>query len=356
MKSSLRLQPEVSVVIPTYNCDRFLPHAIESVLCQTHQSYELIVIDDGSTDDTQQVLQDYCKKTLPIDLRAVYQCNQGVAIARNHGIKLARGEWIAFLDADDVFLPDKLAAQIAIAQANPEVGIVHSGWQRVDAAGEVLMQVEPWKQIPTLDLESWLRWKPVLPSAMLFRRSWLDRVGGFDPRFPPAEDTDLVLRLALKGCRSIWLPQVTVSYRQHEDSAMHKGLPQARSLAAVIDNFFVQPDLPESIRSLEQQIRYNTLVWIAWYLHHTGHFAEMTHTLQQAWQYSPHLPIETIVNWIDGFVSYSKSWGKQFDAEALAASAEWQMLTKWVLEQLETLKFRETGSVTLRAETSENTI
>lgn len=333
MKSFLQLQPEVSVVIPAYNCDRYLAEAIDSVLHQTYQNFELIVIDDGSTDQTQQVLQAYCKKSLSVDLRIVSQQNQGVAIARNRGIELARGEWIAFLDADDVFLPHKLAAQIEMAQANREAGIVHSGWQRISATGEVLMQVEPWKQIPTLDLDSWLRWKPVLPSAMLFRRVWLDRVGGFDPRFPPAEDTDLVLRLAHQGCRSIWLPQVTVCYRQHEDSAMHQGLPQARSLAAVIDHFFAQPDVPKSIRSLEPQIRHNTLVWIAWYLHHTGHAAEMTRTLQQAWQYSPYLPVETIVNWADSFATYSRNWGKPIDAEALATSAEWQTLMKWAIEQ-----------------------
>ncbi|MBD2089000.1 glycosyltransferase [Microcoleus sp. FACHB-1515] len=333
MSFFLRPEPTVSVVIPAYNCDRYLAEAIDSVLCQTEQDYELIVIDDGSTDRTQQILQTYRNQSLNIDLRTVCQPNQGVAIARNHGIELARGKWIAFLDADDVFLPDKLAAQVAIAQANSDVGIVHSGWQRINATGEILMQVEPWQQIPTLDLESWLRWKPVLPSAMLFRRDWLDRAGGFDPRFPPAEDTELVLRLARMGCRSIWLPQVTVRYRQHENSAMHQGLPQARSLAAVIDYFFTQPDLPPAIRHLESQIRYSTLIWTAWYLHHTGHAAEMSRTLQKAWKLSPYPPIETIVHWADCFASYAQNWGIDFDAQALAVSAEWQTLSKWVLNQ-----------------------
>lgn len=329
-----RPRPNVSVVIPAYNCDRYLAEAIDSVLAQTEQDYELIVVDDGSTDRTQQILQTYRNQALNIDLRTVCQLNQGVAIARNHGIELARGKWIAFLDADDVFLPNKLAAQVAIAQSNLDVGIVHSGWQRISTTGEILMQVEPWQQIPTLDLESWLRWKPVLPSAMLFRRDWLERAGGFDPRFPPAEDTELVLRLARMGCRSIWLPQVTVRYRQHENSAMHQGLPQARSLAAVIDHFFTQPDLPPPIRHLESQIRYSTLVWIAWYLHHTGHAVEMIRTLQKAWQVSPHSPIETIVDWADSFASYAKSWGIAFDAQALVVSAEWQTLSQWVLNQI----------------------
>ncbi|HEY9696827.1 MAG TPA: glycosyltransferase [Trichocoleus sp.] len=320
--------PRVSVIIPSYNCDRYLGQAIDSVLHQTFTDYEVIVIDDGSTDNTAAVLEHYGDR-----IRAVRQKNQGVALARNHGIGLAQGEWIAFLDADDFFFPDKLAAQIAVVEAEPTLGIVHSGWQRVDAEGNVLMTVEPWQQIPKLTLESWLRWKPVLPSAMLFRREWLVQSGGFDARFPPAEDTELVLRLARLGCESAWLPQVTVGYRQHPGSAMHKGLPQAKSLAAVIEDFFAQPDLPESIRLQENSVRYHTLVWIAWYLHYTGHPNEMVMFLQQAWHKSPYPLMEAIVHWADSFTAFSQSWGHLFDAEVLARSAEWQDLVRWLWQQ-----------------------
>lgn len=322
-------QPRVSIVIPSYNCDRYLPEAIESVLAQTYQDFEIIVVDDGSTDRTSEVLQGYGDR-----VRAIRQQNQGVAKARNHGIQQSQGAWIAFLDADDVLLPHKLAAQLAIADADPELGIVHSGWNRVDADGNVLMPVELWHQIPELTLETWLRWKPVLPSAMLFRRDWLLQVGGFDPRFPPAEDTELLLRLALKGCQAKWLPDITVNYRQHDASAMHKGLPQARSLAAVIDHFFAQPDLPERIRWLEQQTRYNTLVWIAWYLHYTGHPLPMVEHLQRSWEYSPYAPLETIVHWADSFTGFAKNWGSEFDAESLAQTPEWQSLLQWVRDRI----------------------
>ncbi len=322
-------QPRVSVVIPSYNCERYLPEAIDSVLAQTYQDFEIIVVDDGSTDRTANVLSQYGDR-----VRAVYQQNQGVANARNHGIQLARGEWIAFLDADDVLLPHKLEAQLAVADAHAGLGMIHSGWNRVDAEGNVLMPVELWRQVPELTLESWLRWKPVLPSAMLFQRKWLEQIGGFDPRFPPAEDTELVLRLALKGCQAKWLPQITVNYRQHDASAMHKGLPQARSLAAVIDHFFSQPDVPESIRWLEQSTRYNTLVWIAWYLHYTGHVAEMVEYLKRSWSYSPYAPMETIVHWADSFTAFSEGWGHQFNAEDVVRTPEWQILMQWVNQQI----------------------
>ncbi|WP_293091859.1 glycosyltransferase [Moorena sp. SIOASIH] len=320
--------PQVSVIIPSYNCDRYITEAVESALNQEACSYEVVVIDDGSTDQTRSVLQPYRGR-----IRYIYQENQGVSLARNHGIKLANGEFVAFLDADDFFLPGKLAAQLAVFEAQPHLGIVHSGWYRVDAQGKPLMTVRPWEKVPELNLESWLLWKPVLPSAMMFRRHWLEAVGGFDPRFPPAEDTEIVLRLALKGCPAVWLRQVTVGYRQHHQSAMHKGLPQARSLSAAIDNFFQQAELPPGIRLLENQVRYGTLVWIAWYLYNTGHPREMIKYLQQAWGYSPYLPMETVVHWADNFAEFSRNWGGEFDADGLGKSPEWQQLMQWVMAQ-----------------------
>ncbi|MGF1498538.1 MAG: glycosyltransferase family 2 protein [Elainellaceae cyanobacterium] len=319
--------PLVSVIIPAYRCDRYIAQAVDSVLHQTYPATEVIVVDDGSPDNTAQVLAPYGDR-----IRYVKQKNQGVAIARNHGIQLARGELVAFLDADDYFLPHKLADQVAVFSAQPDLGLVHSGWRRVSSAGEPLMEVTPWKTVPTLDLEHWLRWKPVLPSAMMFQRSWLERAAGFDPRFPPAEDTDLVLRLAAMGCRAAWLKQVTVCYRQHEQSAMHKGLPQARSLAAVIDAFFQRSDLSEEICLMERQIRYETLVWIAWYLYDTGHIDEMVDHLRRAWTYCPYAAIEAVIHWAESFSSFSKSWGKELDVDALGRSPQWQELMRWLLQ------------------------
>ena len=321
-------EPLISVIIPTYNCDRYIREAVESVLQQKDCNYEIVIIDDGSTDSTQEVLEPYSDR-----INYIVQANQGVAAARNHGIAEANGDLIAFLDADDYFLPGKLSAQSAIFAKRPDLGIVHSGWQRIDSQGHKILDVRPWEDVPKLDLVGWLRWKPVLPSAMMFRREWLEYAGGFDPRFPPAEDTDLVLRIALKGCKSTWLREITVHYRQHEESAMHKGLPQAKSLSAVMDNFFAQPDLPNKVRLIEYSVRYGTTVWIAWYLYHTKHFKEMTEYLKQSFQYTPFSPLETTINWIESFEVFSSNWGIQFDVYTLTQSAEWQNLLKWVIER-----------------------
>ncbi|MEM9213509.1 MAG: glycosyltransferase [Cyanobacteria bacterium P01_F01_bin.150] len=335
--------PAISVIIPTYNCDRYLFQAMDSVFAQTIEDYELIVIDDGSTDNTVRVMEQMEKqyetgrsqRNLPDRsqrIRYVRQSNQGVAVARNHGIQLARGEYIAFLDADDWLVPTKLERQRAIFDANPDVGMVHSGWQRVDAAGQALMDVKPWLDCPYLDLAQWLQWKPVLPSAMMFRKDWLLKADGFNPQFPPAEDTDLILRLAAMGCQTAWLEEITVYYRQHNESAMHKGLPQARSLAAVINQFFTRSDLPPEIRRGEQKTRFATWIWIAWYLHYTGHPDEMIHYLKQTWQYRHHPPIDTLILWIESFVQFSKRWGTVLDTEALCKSPAWLELTEWCLK------------------------
>jgi len=323
----------ISVIIPTYNCDRYIVEAIESVLMQEDCHYEILVIDDGSTDNTQKVLEPLQEK-----IRYLKQENQGVAAARNNGIAQAKGNLVAFLDADDYFFPGKLAKQAAIFAQKPEIGIVHSGWQRVDSEGNKLIDIHPWEKVPELDLENWLRWKPVLPSAMMFRREWLEYAGGFDPRFPPAEDTDLILRMALKGCKTAWLKEITVYYRQHEQSAMYKGLPQARSLDAVMNNFFAQPNLPAIVRLIEYKVRYGTLVWIAWYLHYTKHPVEMAEFLQKSWQYRPYSPTETTVRWVEYFAEYAESWGLEFDSYELTSSPEWQQLMSWVMKEMEQMR------------------
>lgn len=327
--------PSISVIIPTYNCDRYLSRAIDSILTQTLEDYELIVIDDGSTDDTAQIMTRYTDDPAEVrhPIRYIRQSNQGVAVARNHGIQLARGHYIAFLDADDWVVPTKLEQQRAVFEAKADVGMVHSGWQRVNAEGQALMDVKPWLDCPHLDLEHWLQWKPVLPSAMMFRKDWLLKADGFDPRFPPAEDTDLVLRLAAMGCQTAWLKDITVYYRQHDGSAMHKGLPQARSLSAVVNQFFRRSDLPHPIRRNEQQTRFSTWIWIAWYLYYTGHPDEMVKYLKQAWDYSHYPPIDTLIIWIESFAQFSKSWGSVLDTDTLCQSSAWTELTDWCMAQ-----------------------
>ncbi|NEN87749.1 MAG: glycosyltransferase [Okeania sp. SIO3H1] len=323
--------PRVSVIIPVYNGDRYICQAIESVLAQTYQSYEIIVIDDGSTDNTHLVLEPYVEA-----IRYVYQENQGVSAARNHGIDLAQGELIAFLDADDFFLSNKLTAQVGVFDAQPNLGIVHSGWRRVNQDGETIKDETPWDYVPKLDLEGWLRWKPIgTMGTLMFRRDWLQQVGSFEAGLGHAEDVDLVLRLALQGCEADWLRESTVCYRQHDRNTMRDGISQARSINRVLDKFFASESLPLEVQLLEKQVRYNTLVWSSWYLYYTGFYSEMVEYLQRSWKYSPFLPVGTVINWIDSFTVFSENVGDDLDADKLAKTSEWQNLMSWVISHSE---------------------
>ncbi|MEB3356311.1 MAG: glycosyltransferase [Synechococcales bacterium] len=326
----------VSVIIPTYNCDRYLSEAIDSVLSQTLADVEIIIVDDGSTDQTQQVLTPYLEQYSE-QIRYLYQANQGVAAARNRGIQAARGEFIAFLDADDYFLsPSKLADQVACFDQSSDLGLVQCGWRVVDEQGNPLADKHPWKSRSTLTLEDWIRWKTVLPSAMMIRRSWLERVGGFDLRFPPSEDVDLALRLSLMGCRAVWLKQVAVGYRQHGGNATNRATrdriwKQAQTLEAVLDDFFARSNLPRSLQKIRSEVYYHTLTWLAWCFYQGGDLSTMAAYLKRASTYSVQAAPQAIAQWIQVFTDLAEEENQTLDVVALTQQPEWQQLVRSLL-------------------------
>ena len=323
----------ISVVIPTYNCHQYIATAIKSAL---HSSVvEIIVVDDGSTDETTDVVEDV-KQELTADgidshlLRYIFQTNRGVSAARNRGIDEARGDLIAFLDADDFFFEQKLSRQIDVFESDETVDIVQCGWKRVNESGGLLETVRPWTEAPKLTIGDFLKFKPILPSALLVRRACLVETK-FDTELEAAEDVDLMSRLLLKGYRAEWVKESLVGYRQHGSNAMGNSLKQARDLNKFLDSFFGKPDLPEHVQMLEQAVRYYTLVWVACCLQSTGHYVEMSQQLRKAWQYSPHLPIEALVCWIDSFEKFGLNSPERLDE--LFNTQEWQDTVGWLLTQ-----------------------
>ncbi|MEG4985859.1 glycosyltransferase [Microcoleus sp. BR0-C5] len=314
--------PRVSVIIPAYNGSRYIAQAVESVISQTYKNWEIIVVDDGSTDDTRQALQPYVEK-----IRYVYQENQGVAAARNRGIQESRGELIAFLDQDDFFLSDKLAGQVALFDAQPSLGIVNSGWRIVKDQGESIGDIKPWEYFPQLDLKTWIVYMPLLPSAMMFSRAWLERVGGFDSQYDSVDDADLIVRLSLSGCEAVWLPQVTVCYRQHgQNVSIQRAIKQANLCIKLKQNFFSRADLPEDIRQLEKLAFYEALTWMAWQLYYSGYPAEMTDYLQKSLDYTPYSLTATIADWVKRITGIAKTYGCQIEAIAMGKLPEWKQL------------------------------
>ncbi|MDY6804020.1 MAG: glycosyltransferase [Cyanobacteriota bacterium] len=326
--SALQPAPKVSVIIPIYNGDRYIAEAIESVLNQTYTNYEIIVIDDGSTDKTRQVLEPYFDV-----IRYIYQENRGLSATRNRGIEIATGEFIALLDCDDIFLPYKLAEEIAIFQQQPSLALVQSGWCLIDENGKYIEDVEFWRKSPNLDLEDWLLWQATLPSGMIFRRRWLLKIGGFNDKLRKMEDLDIVLRLALAGGRSAWLKKPAVCYRQHTTNLSQDRPGYTRALEELLDNFFAKKNLPENARQIEQRVRYGSLVWNSWRLYKTGHAEVMAEYLKKSLQYSKFTPRKTISNWVSNFIYFAADTNTPFQTSQLRKLPAWQELINSILPQ-----------------------
>jgi glycosyltransferase involved in cell wall biosynthesis len=167
-------------------------------------------------------------------MRLLQAGSRGVSAARNLGWRAARYSLVAFLDADDLALPDRLQHQAAMFMADPDLQHVLCGWQRIDAQGRALAAVRPWEEGAGFSTREALRHKAVLPSAWMLRREALEAVGGFDVTLQQAEDVDLLLRLARSGHSGAWVPEVLCGYRVHEAAASRRARPQARALSLVV--------------------------------------------------------------------------------------------------------------------------
>jgi glycosyltransferase involved in cell wall biosynthesis len=183
---------KVSIIIPTYNRGWIIKEAIESVLAQDFIDFELIVVDDGSTDNTSEILHSYRE-----DITVFQQNNKGVSAARNRGLSEASGRFIAFLDSDDLWLPKKLSRQVDYFNLNPDAMICQTEeiWIRNN------MRVNPKKRHKKLSgmiFEPSLDLCLVSPSAVMIRRSLFEEVGGFDETLPACEDYDLWLRISCR--------------------------------------------------------------------------------------------------------------------------------------------------------------
>jgi len=184
--------PLVSVVIPAYNAARFIRRAVDSALDQTWQSREIVVVNDGSTDDTDRVLAEYGDS-----IRVIHKPNGGLSSARNRGIRESRGDYVAFLDADDYWLPEKLRRQVE-ALSNPKIGFCSTRARLEDAAGNELGE---WKcplieetLLKTLFLQNGSI--PGSGSGVMVRRQLFDKIGIFDESLGSLEDIDMWMRLA----------------------------------------------------------------------------------------------------------------------------------------------------------------
>ena len=180
---------KVSIIIPTYNRADLLREALDSVLAQTYQEFELLVVDDGSTDNTRELVAGYGERTA-----YVFQENRGVSSARNLGIQSSTGEFIAFLDSDDLWLPEKLEQQVTIMEQHPDLQLCHTEeiWIR---RGVRVNPKKKHKKHGGYIFHYCLPLCVISPSSVLIRRTLFEKVGYFDENLPACEDYDLWLRI-----------------------------------------------------------------------------------------------------------------------------------------------------------------
>jgi glycosyltransferase involved in cell wall biosynthesis len=193
------MPPKVSVIIPTYNRADLIGRAIDSILAQTLRAVEILVIDDGSTDNTRKVVGVYGEP-----VRYIYQDNQGISSARNRGIELATGEYIAFLDSDDYFLLNNLEEKIRYLLQNPTIDWVYSDWQYFDIQGNPLGFGSTKFNYTHKVLSGWIfpelisHRNFISPCTVVLKKVIFDHIGLFDITIPSQEEYDLFLRISLK--------------------------------------------------------------------------------------------------------------------------------------------------------------
>ncbi|GEM_PF-665054 len=236
------LRPLVSVIIPAHNAAPFIGAALRSVTAQTYRRLEVIVVDDGSIDDTcEQVLR--CSP----DVTLVRQPNSGAAVARNTGIQRSHGAYVAFLDADDVWLPRKVERLVDVLERRPDVAAAYHGYAAIDEAGTIIGH-------PVIRTHSGNFLEAMLlsclfgPPMVMIRRACLDRIGLFDPSLRLGQDWDLFLRMALAGCKFHSVPEVLVHCRTHARNSTRDLASGAAYTRLVLDRAFVDPQLPERLR------------------------------------------------------------------------------------------------------------
>jgi len=231
--------PKVSILIPSYNSVNFLPISIGSALSQTYQDFEIIVIDDGSTDNTKEVVRSFIDR-YPSKIHYFWQENKGLAVARNTGITHSQGEYLALLDSDDKWLPCRLEEEVRILDTDASVGLVHGRVTCIDSNGN---EVRTGKRHPQflsgyIFDNIFLRKEDIACPTVLFRRSCCEEVGMFDVKLSRlgCEDRDLWLRIAQKY-KIIFVDKVLSYYRKSSQSMSSNQKKMIEARLYVVDKY-----------------------------------------------------------------------------------------------------------------------
>jgi glycosyltransferase involved in cell wall biosynthesis len=298
--------PEISVIIPTYNRALYLGQALDSVFAQTFPAAEIIVIDDGSTDQTRVMLDNLIQQTR---IRYVSQSKKGVSSARNRGIELASHPFIAFLDSDDLFLPSKLEKQIAVFKNKPELGFVHCNFSKFNDQGDNLGIRDTSRISGQVYPNILMEWSVFMAMpCMVARTEVLKEVGGFDESMAWAEDMDLWRRIAKKYAIDT-VPEVLVKVRVHSTSTSFDRIGGVSGFEKYLEKAFEEDH--QLSRSFKQKVRAKMYVKFGQNLLGEGDSRQMsqvrTYQLRafQSWPFQ----LDSVMTWIASFVPLSiRNW------------------------------------------------
>jgi teichuronic acid biosynthesis glycosyltransferase TuaG len=272
-----------SVIIPVYNAGAYIGRSLHSVFAQTCQDFEVIVVDDGSTDNTAEVVREFSSRP---QLRYIGQANAGPAAARNRGINEAIGDYIAFLDADDLWHPQKLAAHLAYLRASPKMGMSFN-WFEVFYDRPDGKHRKPWFSPPSKAKLYWANflvrnWTGTSSTVVVRSECMVDK--RFDARFRTGEDYYLWLKIAQEGWEIGFVPQVLTVYRKRPSSLTVDYLQIALDELYVMEELIVSCD-PSERKALERAVT-RRRVDVAWAYFKTGEYQAALESLQKDKGYS----------------------------------------------------------------------
>lgn len=253
--------PKISVVIPAYNQEKFITETIESILNQTYKDFEIIVVDDGSTDCTKQKLEKFGSK-----IKIIEQPNLERAIARNNGVKNSQGEYIAFVDSDDIWTEDKLENQIKVLEEKKDCMFIYSACGRVNQYSKKIKPAKRQLEGYSGNIFEELLIRNFIASATpLIKREFFNKTQGFNSKYIPYEDWELWIRLSLLG-KIYFLPKVLAYYRIHKNQSVRKVKAEKIEVVttSILEDSFKLKNISNDIKNKSQAIA--NLRFCYWYL------------------------------------------------------------------------------------------
>ncbi|MEM7714189.1 MAG: glycosyltransferase [Cyanobacteria bacterium P01_A01_bin.68] len=262
-----------SIIIPAYNAIKYLPETLESVLKQTFTNFEVLIIDDGSSDS----IVEWAADIIDPRVKLISQNNQGVSAARNTGIKKSKGEYIAFLDADDLWEATKLEKQLQCFKNNPSLGLVHTAMILIDEEGKSLGRTFT-SNVDGDALKALLEQNTIVTSSVTVRRNCLETVGNFDNKLRSSEDWELWVRLAYRYPFAL-IKEPLVFYRQHPHNTTKNWQMLEQDLLYIEQVF---RSVPQKLSYLKNHTYAHANIYLAWKALQTGYCNQAAYFRNQA--------------------------------------------------------------------------